>query len=168
MKHKSLVVRSLAREPLGVVLPQDHGLAAQDRVELASLKGLPVISPSRQFAPGFYDHLHMRFKRLGYRLNVVQEVATPGEALFLVSEGFGVAFLKGHDVSEEAHGVIFRRLREPSLVEETGIAYRRGQRSGKVEEFTNLARRAVRRMVDGSGFFHGQQAERDERQLNLF
>ncbi len=170
VRNESLVVKVLVREPLGVVVPEFHRLTSKVDLQARELNGLPVISTPRQLHPGFHDHLNGLFRRVGYRPNVVQEVTTEAEALYMVAEGMGIAFMKISAIPLECPGIVYRRLREPSLIEETGIAYRRDNRSSKILGFITLVRRDVQRVVSNSLFGQVQliQHNTDPRQMKLF
>jgi len=170
VRNESLVAKSLLREPLVVVVPETHPLAAKHDLPARDLNGFPVISIPRELNPSSYDHLHRLLNRLGYKPNVVQEVTTEAEALYMVAEGVGIAIMKLSTVPPDRPGIVYRRLREPSLTEETGIAYRRDNRSIKFQDFLGLFRRAVQRLTEHHGFDPMDESQRysDPRQLRLF
>jgi DNA-binding transcriptional LysR family regulator len=170
IKNDSLVVKSLLREPLAVVVPERHLLRGKPDLQPRELNGHPVISMPRYLNPSSYDHLHMLFKKLGYKANVVQEVTTEREVLYMVAEGLGIAFMKASAIPLDQEGIVYYTLRDSSLVEETGIAYRRDNRSERVQEFISLLRSKVRKLATHLHFQHGFQPYRepDPNQLNLF
>jgi DNA-binding transcriptional LysR family regulator len=170
VRNESLVAKPLLREPLVVVLPETHPLAAKHDLPARELNGYPVVSIPRELNPSFYDHLYRLFIRLGYKPNVVQEVTTEAEALYMVAEGVGLAIMKLSTVPHERSGIVYRRLREPSLTEETGIAYRRGNHSTRFQDFLSLFCRAAQRLTDDPSFapIGASQSYSDPRQLRLF
>lgn len=170
VRNESLAVNPLVREPLVVVLSHSHPLAGKPEVEARELNGMPVIARSRRLNPTFHDHLHRLFKRVGYTPNVVQEVTVDGEALYMVREGLGIAFIKASDVPEEPGELFYCRLREPSLAEETGIAHRRDNRSKALGSFVGLVRNRFRvHETGGLSLSAGVEAQDlDSRQLTLF
>jgi DNA-binding transcriptional LysR family regulator len=170
IRNDSLVVKSLLREPIAVVLPERHLLGGRKDVHLRELSGNPVISMPRYLNPISYDHLHMQLKKLGYQANVAQEVTTDREVLYMVAEGVGIAFMKVSAIPVDQRGLVCHTLRDPSLVEETGIAYRRDNRSEKVKALISLLRVKVRELATHLHFQHGFEPYRepDPNQLNLF
>jgi DNA-binding transcriptional LysR family regulator len=170
MRNESLVAKSLLREPLAVVVPETHPLAAKHDLSARELNGFPVISIPRELNLSFYDHLYRLFNRLGYKPNVVQEVTTEAEALYMVAEGVGITIMKQSTIPPDRPGIVYRRLREPSLTEETGIAYRRGNHSARLQDFLSMFSRAVQRLKDDSGFaaVGASESYSDPRQLRLF
>ena len=77
---------------------------------------------------------------------MVQEVMTEAEALYMVSMGVGITFMKIASIPPEGHGISYRKLRDSSLVEETGIAYRRSKCPEKTELFVRLLRQRFREL----------------------
>jgi DNA-binding transcriptional LysR family regulator len=106
----------------------------------------------------------------GYKPNVVQEVTTEAEALYMVAEGVGITIMKQSTIPPDRPGIVYRRLREPSLTEETGIAYRSGTHSARLQDFLSIFSRTVHRLKDDSGFAPAgeSQSYSDPRQLRLF
>jgi DNA-binding transcriptional LysR family regulator len=170
VRNESLVVKHLVREALAVVMPESHMLAAKVDIQARELNGLPVISIPRQQSPGFHDHLQGLFRKVGYRPNVVQEVTTEAEALYMVAEGMGIAFMKISSVPSERQGIAYRRLREPWLIEETGIAYRRDNRSRRLQGFIALLQTNVKGVMGNSlwGRVNPSPYITDPTQLDLF
>jgi len=170
VRNEFLVVKSLVREPLAVVVPESHLLAGKAELEARELNGLPMISRPRHLNPGFHDHLQGLFKRAGYRPNVVQEVITEAEALYMVGEGLGITIMKISAIPLERRGIAYCRLRDPSLIEETGIVCRRDNRSRRVQGLIALVRRQFQELVRDRLFRDVQcsQPNSDPRQMNLF
>jgi DNA-binding transcriptional LysR family regulator len=170
IKNESLVVKHLVRESLAVVMPESHPLTLKTELKARELNGQPVISIPRQLSPGFHDRLHTLFKRVGYKPNVVQEITTEEEALYMVREGMGIAFMKISAIPGGCPGIAYRRLRESSLIEETGIAYRRDNRSENIGRFIDFLQGRLRDLANdamGEGT-QGVQQHSDQRQLSLF
>jgi DNA-binding transcriptional LysR family regulator len=103
------------------------------------------------------------------RPNIVQEVTTEAEALYMVAEGMGIAFMKISSIPSGRQGIAYRILREP-LIEETGIAYRRDNRSSKIQGFIALLQTNVKGVGGNSPWGHASLSPYggDPRQLDLF
>jgi DNA-binding transcriptional LysR family regulator len=168
LKDEQITTNILIREPLTVVAPESHRLSSKSDLKARELNGLPVISFPRRLNPAFHDHLHMLFKKEGYVPNVVQEVTTEAEALYMVAEGFGISFVKLSAASAGHRGIVYRRFREPGLVQETGIVYRRNNRSSQVQSFVAILRKTIQQISGGSLSLPESQGNADPRQLNLF
>lgn len=163
VRNESLTVKPLVREPLGLMVSKEHPFANRTTFQLAELSGLPVISMPRQYSPSSYDHLHSAFRRLGYRPNIAQEVSTESEALHMVREGVGIAFMKISAIPDERDGIVCRRLPDILLCEDTGIAYRRDNRSEALQVLVAMVRRQVLQASQAS-----LESNTDSKQLKLF
>jgi DNA-binding transcriptional LysR family regulator len=163
VRNESLIVKSLVREPLAIALPRQHPFANKADFQLSELNGQSVISTSRQLSPSSYDHLHSVFRRLGYKPNVTQEVSSEAEALHMVRDGMGIAFVKMSALRGVDNEIVCRRLPEASLAEETGIAYRRDNRWEVLQDLVMCLRRSAAKGLE-SPLENGT----DCRQLKLF
>lgn len=168
LKDEQVTTNLLIREPLAVAAPEFHRLSYKSDLKARELNGLPVISFPRHLNPYFHDHLHMLFKREGYVPNVVQEVTTEAEALFMVAEGLGISFFKLSVASVGHRGIIFRRFRESGLVQDTGIVYRRNNRSSQVQTFVTILRKTIQQISGSTLSLPESHGRVDPRQLNLF
>jgi DNA-binding transcriptional LysR family regulator len=88
----------------------------------------------------------------------------------MVAEGVGITIMKESSIPPERQGIVYRRLQEPSLTEETGVVYRRGIHSAQLQDFLSMFSRAVQKLKDDSGFVRtgASQSYSDTRQLRLF
>lgn len=94
-------VEPLVREPVDVVLPVDHPLAAHERIELSQLAGEPFVSV--QVGLPIDDLLRSLGTLTGVRPQVVQRVNDFSVTQALVAAGHGVALLPRYAVdSREA------------------------------------------------------------------
>ncbi len=71
---------------------------------------------------------------------------TEAEALYMVSMGVGITFMKIASIPPEGHGINYRKLGDSSLVEETGIACRRSKCPEKTEVFVRVLRQKFREL----------------------
>jgi DNA-binding transcriptional LysR family regulator len=168
LKNDIIATKLLIREPLCVVLPESHRLAAKTDLKARELNGLPVISFPRHLSPLFHDHLHTLFKKEGYVPNVIQEVTTHAEALYMVAQGMGITILKRSGILPGHPRIVCRRFREATLVEETGVAHRRNSRSNEIQAFVAALRKSVAQIADRALNIDEPQAGDDPRQLKLF
>jgi DNA-binding transcriptional LysR family regulator len=167
-EHEAVSTKLLVREPLTVALHPSHRLSAKIDLKVRELNGVPVISYPRRLHPLFHDHLLRLFKREGYSPNTMQEAATETEALYLVAEDLGAAIIRPSLASVLNAGIVFRRFRESSLVQETAVAYRRQNLSADVETLVLLVRKTVERCSRQSFGLLEIGDGSDPRQLKLF
>jgi DNA-binding transcriptional LysR family regulator len=76
VRNESLTVRLIMREPLAVILPAKHPLAAVAEVNPSDLQDISRISSVRSLNPAFHDNLQRQFRKAGFKSNVVEEVST--------------------------------------------------------------------------------------------
>jgi DNA-binding transcriptional LysR family regulator len=168
VKNEFIATKPLTREPLCVAIPQSHRFAAKADLKARELNGLSVISFPRHLNPVFHDHLHTMFKKEGYLPKVVQEVTTDTEALYMVSKGLGITFVKLSTTGDRHAGIAYRPFRESTLVQETGLAYRRDSRSRPIHAFVAALRKSVEQNVASAPSISESACECDARQLKLF
>jgi DNA-binding transcriptional LysR family regulator len=138
------------------------------KLKARELNGLPAISFPRHLSPIFHDHLYTLFRKQGYTPNVVQEVTTAAEAMYMVAHGFGITFVKASAVPQEHPGIVRIRFRESNLVEETGIAYRRDNPSDQIHAFVAALRKSVGEILRRAASSREAGADEDTRQLKFF
>lgn len=168
VQHEAVSTKLLIREPLTVAMHRAHRLSGRSHLKARELNRLPLISFPRHVHPAFHDHLFRLFKREGLSPDVLQEVSTESEALYMVGEGLGVALLRPTVASVLHPGIVFVRFRESSLVQETAIAYRRQTISSHVRPLVNLIRKTVGQASQNALGLLEIGNESDPRQLKLF
>jgi len=134
----------LLEEPLLVVLPGGHPLAAQQRIALAQLAGEPFVMFQR--APGLvlHDLVLGWCLQQGMAPRVVQEASQTHAVVGLVSAGIGVALVPASARDMRPRDVEFRPLRARSPKVGTALAWRRGDASPVLRSFLATARRVAR------------------------
>jgi DNA-binding transcriptional LysR family regulator len=135
-----LAVETVLREPLVVVLPRSHPLAARRRIPLRALAGQPVITFPRRLAPGFYDSLMGYCHRAGVTLQVVKEAEHFQAQQTLIALGFGLSLQPASLESVRRRGLVYRPLKEPAPHAEIGMAYRRDPKSEVLAAFLRVVR----------------------------
>jgi DNA-binding transcriptional LysR family regulator len=166
--HDAIATKLLISEPLTVAMHPSHRLSTKTHLKVRELNGVPVISFPRRLHPLFHDHLLRLFKKEGYSPNVIQEVSTEAEALYMVAEGLGAALIRPSLASVLHSGIVFRKFREGSLVQETAVAYRRQSSSAHVGPLVSLIRKTIQQSSQQSLGLLGIGDENDPRQLRLF
>ena len=83
----------LARDPLHVVVPQDHKLARKQHIAAADLKDLPLIAPTRHAGTQLYEGIVYIFSALGISPRIVYESANMPLSLNMVEAGQGIAIV---------------------------------------------------------------------------
>jgi DNA-binding transcriptional LysR family regulator len=116
-----LVGRTMYREPLKLIMPSDHPLAARRRVRWADLDDEPLVL----FSEGSAVTAIVRrvFTTLGIRQRVVGQVTQVDLQLALVRHGLGVAVVQG-TLAAEADDIAVADLGEPDVNWEVLLACR--------------------------------------------
>ncbi len=92
----SLNVEVVLTEPLVVLMPASHPLAAQARIEPAMLDGQPFIRTNPAYAGQLYDIVQEYFERHHVQPDVVQVATNILLNLNLVGMGLGIALLPAY------------------------------------------------------------------------
>lgn len=133
-----LASRRVRSEPLFVVLPTGHPLAAQPRVALESLAREPFVSFPRQRGPAFFDYLITLCHEAGFSPNIVQE-APQMDIVSLVAAGFGVALVPGSLKHARRPGLVFRPIVGAPRTELL-VAWRSDDASPVLRDFLEVVR----------------------------
>lgn len=137
--ESDLVVETVLRERMVVALPERHALAAQRRLRLAQLDGVPMILYPNLPLPGLAQRVGGAFEREGVRLRVEQEVEDVLTSIALVSAGFGLCITTESSMSLRLPGVAYRPLDCEALRDiELACLYRRGDASPVLAAFLEV------------------------------
>src|SRR5262249_52379141 len=136
----TLVVETVAREPLVVALPEHHQLASRKRVPLGMLSGERSILFPRPLSPGYYDQIIGFCRNAGFSLKIVHEMDNIYSALALVESGYGVSLFPASIQNIKRKGLVFRELQAPMPQVECALAYRRDARSNVLRAFIDVVR----------------------------
>jgi DNA-binding transcriptional LysR family regulator len=107
-----IATERVLREPVGVVLPAGHRLAAAEQLDLAELAGEPwVLTPRSSWEP-WHRKYDQDFATAGFAPNVVQRGSSVQSLLALVAAGVGVTRLPLSARTLRGTGVVFVPLRD--------------------------------------------------------
>ena len=102
--------RLIGREPLGVVLPIDHPLAARSAIDLADLADEQFISLPLAAGSSLAQLTAQACIDAGFRPRIVQEITDPFMILTLVSAGVGIALMTSDAVQIMPSAAVLRPL----------------------------------------------------------
>jgi len=139
LEEPTLAMEPVRTEPLVVMLPDDHPLTHEKRVDLAELAREPFVSFPRSRGPSFFDRLMRLCHDAGFTPNIVHE-APQLDLVSLVAAGYGVALVPSSIKDARREGVTFRPLTgapETTLL----VAWRPDNESPVVRDFLEVARR---------------------------
>lgn len=137
---------TVLREPLDVVLPEEHPLAACERIELGQLRHEPFIFVPPRWGTGYYARVSYACQQAGFTPRVFHEVERVHTQVSLVAAGLGVALSARSLRRFTPPGAVFRALDDPlSLFHvEFGVARLEADRSPLAAAFVETAREVGR------------------------
>jgi LysR family transcriptional regulator, benzoate and cis,cis-muconate-responsive activator of ben and cat genes len=135
-ESSQLTLVPLARDPIYVALPQTHAAASKAEVKMRDINDAGWILLSRRVHPLIYDAVIERTRAMGIPLGDIHHVMTAREALHLVAEHLGIAFLSKADALQNCDkNVAVTPLAEDALALRTYLALREDEPSRLINEF---------------------------------
>lgn len=132
----ALTLVEVAADPLYIALPQGHPCSQHPDVRLDEVGRDPWILFNRRIHPLLYDAILQCGKDRGVMPRGIHYIVTAEEAVQLVKEHAGVAFMsKAVALSNEQRGVVVKPLAEERLTVRTYLALRADEPSRMVNEF---------------------------------
>ncbi|MES2743666.1 MAG: LysR family transcriptional regulator [Pseudomonadota bacterium] len=128
-------------EPLILAAPERFGGADGAAVNLAALPPLPLIIFPRSIAPALHDAILTVFRGAGVTPVIGQEAIQMQTIVSLVSAGMGIALVPQSVSNLQRPGVSYHALSTPTPLVETGLAWRRDNRSPVLAGFLDLLRK---------------------------
>jgi len=126
-------------EPLVVAIPS--GLKAtrgKGSISLPKLGDMPLIIFPRRIAPALHDAILTCFHDAGLTPRIAQEAIQMQTIVGLVSAGMGIALVPQSVSNLKRPGVEYRSLAGKAPMVETGLAWRRDNRSPVLRTFLDL------------------------------
>jgi len=123
-------VRSLMRNPMAIVLPDDHRFAGRKQLALKELAGEPFVSLSDTIFPGRRQFLRGICQPQGFEPAIVEESDSLPLLIAAVSSGTGVALLPVHSSKLPHSGSVFVRMKTPIVHAEIMAVYRKDSAQG--------------------------------------
>jgi DNA-binding transcriptional LysR family regulator len=153
---EALAVEHTFREPVVVVLPEGHPLAALDAVPVEMLADEPFIFVPRQKEPHSFDRYITLCQQAGFTPRVVQESYHVHILAALVAAGVGVGMAPASVGKLRWDGVVYKRLRSPAAEVETAVVRRQDEDAPVVGAFLEVVREVAARGEDRSADRHPQ------------
>jgi len=131
--------RTVLSEPLILAAPRAlKALRGKSAVTLATVADLPLIIFPRRIAPAFHDAILGCFRDAGLTPRIGQEAIQMQTIVGLVSAGMGIALVPQSVSNLKRPGVDYKPLAGPASPVETGLAWRRDNRSPVLQTFLEL------------------------------
>jgi len=142
---RSLVVKSIQREPMVIALPAPHPLARRSRVRIADLKTDAMIIFPRSTGPSHYDWLVATCRRAGFSPRVFHQTESLQTNLGLIAAGLGVSLLPASVRNLRRRGVVYRPLAPPVPHVEMAAAHLREDPPEIAKAFLEILRQTSRK-----------------------
>lgn len=139
--EEELDYRPLLSEPLILAMPAGCAPARNRSLALTEAARLPLIIFPRRIAPVLHDAILDCCHRAGLTPQIGQEAIQMQTIVGLVSAGMGMALVPQSVSNLKRPGVDYRLLAGDSPVVETGLAWRRDNRSPVLQTFLHLLRK---------------------------
>ena len=117
---------------------QSHWLADRASVTMAELADEPVLGPTRQTAPGYYDRLMAACIESGSAPRIVQECTTNSILLSLVGVGMGIGFVTASGPLSPVHNIRLVPIVDLGLKFQVLLVWRARDRSAALRRFIDM------------------------------
>jgi DNA-binding transcriptional LysR family regulator len=144
VSHPTLRVEPLLREPLCVVLPERHRLAARARIPLRALAGEAFALFPRHRNPAFHDAITGFCRDAGFVPRIAHEAADWQVVASLVAAGMAITLAPASVRTIPRAGVCYRALSPAREIAELDIVYSPSLLSPLAQVFLEVARASVR------------------------
>jgi DNA-binding transcriptional LysR family regulator len=132
----------LDREPLVVALPEQHPLAAGDRLALPRVLDEPLVIFPRRIVPSLYDAVFGLYHAAGKLPQVAQEAIQMQTIVNLVAAGLGVAWVPESVRQFQRPGVVYRQVTGRGARDvpecETSLVWTAGSTAPALERFVSF------------------------------
>lgn len=128
-------VREIRRDPLRVVIPASHPLAAEAALDFGQLRDEGFICYPGDVGTGLTNLLRQRCQAAGFEPQVVQEAREATTHIGLVAAGIGLALLPSPLECVAIEGVRYVPLKDPLAYLSLSLATRQGTPSPLLEGF---------------------------------
>ena len=135
----SLIVRRIYREPLLAMVNSKSKFARRAFVRLEDLAEEDFIVCPRYRQSGFYELVMDLTAKVGFRPRVAREVDAKETALALVGGGHGVSLVAESAAAVGSDRVSYVPLRDPEILVEVGLIWRRENMSPLMRRFIEYA-----------------------------
>jgi DNA-binding transcriptional LysR family regulator len=110
-------------EPMQLVLPASHALAARRSLRFADVAAEPLVIFPRQIAPSLFDAIVAAYRAAGFTPRIAQEAIQMQTIVNLVSAAIGVAWVPESLVQLQRPGVLYRNVADAGLSAETSLLW---------------------------------------------
>jgi DNA-binding transcriptional LysR family regulator len=138
-----LVVELLAEEDMIAVLPSNHRLSQQPRIDLAELAGDSFIFFPRPIGPDLYDFMTNACHAAGFTPTIGMESPQISATANFVGAGFGVTLIPASIRQIHTEGVTYHELKGKPLRTGIALVHRQRERAPTVLNFVKIVKGAA-------------------------
>ena len=143
-ENQKLTCLKMSEHPFYIAMSRNDGLAAQREVRLSSMHNRNWVLFSRHVSPHFYDAIQREASKTGVGSSELHHVMGAEEAVPLILEHSGLAFLTRTGAWRIARdGITMRPLAEENLCLVTSLAARADSKSRLISEFVKATARKL-------------------------
>ena len=143
---RELSFATILEEPLIVVLPENHRLAARTEIPLVELIAEEFILPDRQLVPGLSQQILYLCERAGFFPQITQEAAFMLTILGLVAGEVGVALLPANAKNLQTKGVVYRAIQGEVTTVKMDVVWRRNETSAILNNFLEITKVVIQKL----------------------
>lgn len=146
--NRKLTMAKISEAPFYIAIPENHPLVSRDILTLGDLRGCTWIIFDRKVHPILHDMISRRAAEEGVTYRNNQNVLSDEEALQLVAENVGIAFLTmATALRTNRPGVAVRPLVDKELRVELCLASRADNRSKLASEFVRAFMKRIEQII---------------------
>ena len=140
---EAVMTTELRRDPLVMVLPEDHPLTARASLRIADLEGQPLVMYPKTAGTGIHPQIFRLCRAAGFEPTIAMEAGEASTMAGLVAAGFGIAVLPSSFDIIRLSGVLYRPLADPDATTALLLAQRKDEISPLVAAFRAIALEAA-------------------------
>ena len=110
--------RPLIREPLDLILPEQHRLAKSRKINVEDLAQERFLIVPRDQVPSLHDSIIQRCRAAGFDPIIGLEVYLQQTIVNFVAQGLGIAFVPASMRRSQIKGAVFKKVAEPPMIEQ--------------------------------------------------
>ncbi|MCR5863832.1 LysR family transcriptional regulator [Aquincola sp. J276] len=115
--------RTVLTEPMQLVLPAAHPLAARRTLRFADAAAEPLVIFPRQITPSLFDAVVAAYRGAGFTPRIAQEAIQMQTIVNLVSGGMGLAWVPQSLSQLQRPGVVYRAVQGVRLQAQTSLLW---------------------------------------------
>jgi DNA-binding transcriptional LysR family regulator len=140
----ALELTVLRRDPLVLVLPVDHPLAARQSIAVRDLRDQPLVMYPESAGTGIHPQIFRLCREAGFKPTIAMEAGEASTIIGLIAAGCGISVLPSSFDIIRMGGVCYRPLADAEATTELLLAKRKDEISPLVAAFVTVAEEAAR------------------------